>query len=120
MRFHPVQADPEKLSLLSEVFRAGMERRKVLPVNPWKAKKLERWLAKMGSKFEPETFNYRSLYRVDTQNYVNFRVECPRPKAIPGIFRRRPKIRGRDEVRWVRIEIPWELADKVLVLGHLP
>ena len=108
--------------MLSESFRASMERSKVLPVNPWKAKRLERWLAKMGAKFEPETHNYRSLYRVDTQNYVNFKVECPSPRPSGKGRRPRlhPRIRGRNELRLVRIEIPWELADKILTLGYFP
>ena len=121
MRCHPLQMDPGKLRLVSDLFQMSMERSKVLPVNPWKAKRLERWLGKMGARFEPETHNYRSLNRVDTQNYLNFRVACPPPKAAPGrVFARRPKIRGRCELRWVRIEIPWDLADKVLTLGYLP
>lgn len=119
MRFHPIQMDPGKLRFLSDLFRSSMERHKVLPVNPWKAKRLERWLQKMGARFEPETFNYRSLNRVDTQNYVNFKVNCRGPKVVAGrVFA--PKIMGRNEFRWVRIEIPWGLADKILTLRHLP
>lgn len=111
--------DPEKLRQIAELFRKSMEKSRVLPVNPWKAKRLERWLSRMGAKFEPETHNYRSLIRVDTKNYVNFKVDCPPPKASPKkVFAR--KIKGRRELRWVRIEIPWELADKILILGYLP
>lgn len=122
MRCHPLQMDPGKLRLVSDLFQMSMERSKVLPVNPWKAKRLESWLGKMGARFEPETHNYRSLNRVDTQNYLNFRVACPPPKAALGrkayYFGR--GIRRRCELRWVRIEIPWDLADKVLALGYLP
>ena len=111
MRFHPAQGDQNNLQKIAQIFRTSMERHEVLPVNPWKAKRLERWLARMGARFQPETHNYRSLTRVDTQNYVNFKVPCP-------LYYKR--IKGRREARWVRIEIPWELADKVLALGHLP
>lgn len=119
MKYHPIQGDQEKLKKISELFKQSMDNKKVRPVNPWKAKRLETWLGKMGARFQPETFSYRP-YRLDTQNYVNFKVECHGPRGSGRIFARRRKIRGRDEARWVRIEIPWELADKILVLGYLP
>lgn len=121
MRFHPVQTDTKSLERLSSIFRESMERHKVLPVNPWKAKRLERWLAGMGARFRPESHNYRLLYRVETSDYVNFKVQCPSPKPSGRGRRPRliPKINGRNEVRWVRIEIPWELADRILALGYM-
>ena len=122
MKQHPAQSDTQKIQTISDLFKESMDKKGIRPVNPWKAKRLKDWLDKMGARFQPETHNYRSLYRVDTQNYVNFKVHCesPRPSGRGRRPRLIPKIKGRNELRWVRIEIPWDLADKILVLGHLP
>jgi len=122
IKCHPVQTDQKTLEKLAAIFRESMEKHGVLPKNPWKAKRLETWLGKMGARFHPGSHNIR-LYRVDAANFVNFKVDCPavaRKKDKFGRLKLPPRIRGRRESRWVCVEIPWELADKVLTLGYLP
>lgn len=124
MKFHPLQGKKESMDRLSEIFRDSMEKRGILPKNPWKAKRLADWLAKMGARFHPGSHHIRA-YQVDSANFVNFKVDCPRsqfsrkitPWATKIVQR---KINGRRESRFVCIEIPWDLADKVLTLGCLP
>jgi hypothetical protein len=116
MKFHPVQAHEESMNKLSKIFHDAMERHGILPKDPWRAKRLEAWLAKMGAKFRPRDAHYASLKPLDTQNFVNFRVRCPQVVRKGTIAR----IRGSRAARFVHIEIPWELADKILVLGYLP
>lgn len=118
IKFHPVQTEPKTLEKLAEIFRESMERHGVLPKNPWKAKRLEAWLSKMGARFWPGSHHIR-WSEVDCSKYVNFKVYCPMLEPRNG-GRLAPKINGYREERYVHIEIPWELADKVLVLGHLP
>lgn len=111
MRFHPAQHHQESLGKLSNIFRKRMETQGILPVNPWKATRLDRWLSGMGARMKPESKHFRSGTALDCDKYVNFQVPCP-------LYHKR--IKGYKEPRWVRIEIPWDLADKVLALGHLP
>lgn len=101
---------------LSKVFHDAMERRGILPKDPWRAKRLEAWLAKMGAKFRPGDTHYRSLKPLDTRDFVNFRVRCPQIVRKGTISR----IRGNRATRFVHIEIPWALADKILMMGFLP
>lgn len=118
MRFHPIQSDRKSLEKIADAFKTSMEKRGILPKNPWRAKRLQRWLAGMGARMEPGSMHLRNYDRPDTANFVNFTVDCPqiesKKKRLP------PRIKGRREWRFVRIEIPWELADKILVLGYLP
>lgn len=118
MKFHPIQGDGEALKKLAAAFKHAMEKRGLLPKNPWRAKRLEAWLEGMGAKMDPGSMNVRNYERPDTNNFVNFLVHCPQPTVKKG--RLPPRIKGRRESRFVRIQIPWELADKVLVLGYLP
>lgn len=105
------------MNKLSKVFHDAMERHGVLPKDPWRAKRLAEWLASMGARFHPGSFSRRDWGSpIDTHNFVNFRVRCPQIVRKGRICR----IRGSRETRFVRIEIPWDLADKVLVLGDLP
>lgn len=111
MNFHPFQHDRKALQKLSKIFQESLERRKILPVNPWKAKRAERWLADMGARMKPESKHFRSGSPLDCEKYVNFNVECPLCHK---------RIKGYKEPRWMRIEIPWKLAEKTLALGYLP
>lgn len=120
MKFHPIQTNKESLDKLSEIFQASMEKRGILPKNPWKAKRLADWLAKMGGRFHPGS-HYVRTYKVDAANFVNFMVDCPQPRSSA----RRggwgpPCINGRREPRFVHVEIPWDVADKALMLGFVP
>lgn len=105
------------MNKLSKIFHDAMERRGILPKDPWRAKRLEAWLAGMGAKFRPGSFNRREWGSgIDTHNFVNFRVLCPQIIRKGRISR----IRGVRETRFVHIEIPWALADKILMMGFLP
>lgn len=117
MKFHPIQTNRESLDKLSAIFRASMEKRGILPKNPWKAKRLAAWLAKMGAKFHPGSHHYR-FGKVDSANYVNFKVDCPRFEGYKPY--KQPRINGYRGGCYVHIEIPWELADKALMLGFVP
>lgn len=101
---------------LSKVFHDAMERRGILPKDPWRAKRLAAWLEGMGGRFHPGSFSLREWSRKDTQNFVNFKVVCPQVVRNGRIYR----IRGIRETRYVNIEIPWSLADKILMMGFLP
>ena len=118
IKFHPAQHNSEALEKIAEIFRESMEKHGVLPKNPWKAKRLEAWLGKMEARFHPGSHHIRA-YRVDGANFVNFKVDCPAMARV-GRLKLPPRIRGRRETRWVCVEIPWDLADKVLTLGYLP
>jgi hypothetical protein len=124
MRYHPLQSDQASRDKLSAVFTEHMEKRGVLPKNPWKAKRLGTWLAKMGARFHPASTSFRPFdWDLDFTKFYRFEVECPSWSS--GIRNARGplkvrRIKGRRESRWVVIEIPWELADKILVFGCLP
>ena len=105
------------MNKLSRIFHDAMERRAVLPKDPWRAKRLAAWLEEMGARFHPGSFNRRIWGSpLEPSNFVNFRVMCPQIVRKGRISR----IRGTRETRFVHIEIPWELADKILALGYLP
>lgn len=121
MRYHPLQGNKDARERLASIFKEKIESRGILPKNPWKAKRLGDWLAKMGARFHPASNSFRP-FGLEHAKFYSFEVHCPtsavdKNKRGPLKFRR---IRGRRESRWVVIEIPWELADKVLVLGYLP
>jgi hypothetical protein len=112
MRFHPVQHDVRALGKIAEVFEVKMREKGILPKNPWKAKRSEAWLARMGARMKPGCRRFDPhMGCVDCSNYVNFKVFCPPSKN---------KIRGERSTFFMRVEIPWELADRVLALGYLP
>jgi hypothetical protein len=118
MRFHPVQHDVRALEKIALAFSDRMLLKGILPKNPWKAKRVHEWLARMGARMRPGDRHYDCFRgQVDCSNYVNFKVECIRPKwRVPGGLRRYKE----GEPAFMRIEIPWELADKILALGYLP
>jgi hypothetical protein len=109
--FHPAQTNMEALERLSQSFRLSMKKKNILPVNPWKAKKTEAWLAKMGARMQPGCRRFDPYYGKQDKNFVNFKVFCPTPKI---------RIRGEKGGFFMRVEIPWDLADKILTLGFLP
>lgn len=112
MRFHPAQTNKEALERLSEAFRLSMQKKKILPVNPWKAKRAEGWLRSMGAKMEPGANNYDPSFGLqDHKNFVNFKVYCQLSKR---------RIKGIRGSCFMRIQIPWDLADKILTLGFFP
>lgn len=104
------------MNKLSRIFHDAMERRGILPKDPWRAKRLEAWLAGMGGRFHPGSFDRREWSPIDTHNFVNFRIRCPQIVRKGRISR----IRGNRATRYVHIEIPWSLADKILMMGFLP
>ena len=112
MKYHPAQANTELKNRIFDAFRFRMEQKGVLPKNPWKAKRTEAWLAKMGARMKPGSHRF-DPYKgvVDCANFLNFIVHCPPSKN---------KKRHEKGGQFMRIEIPWDLADKILVLGHFP
>jgi hypothetical protein len=65
----------------------------------------------MGARMKPGSRRfdpYKGLVYCET--FLNFIVDCPPSKN---------RIEGQRGGHFMRIEIPWELADKVLVLGRL-
>jgi hypothetical protein len=127
MRYHPLQGDQASRDRISAIFTENMKKRGILPKNPWKAKRLETWLAKMGARFHPASNSWRP-FGLEYAEFYSFEVECPpvNDRIVHtgnGRFRgpyAPNRIKGRRESRWVVIEIPWELADKILVFGCLP
>jgi hypothetical protein len=117
MRFHPVQHNVVALEKIAEIFVVKMREKGILPKNPRKAKRVHEWLSKMGARMKPGSRHY-DVFRgqVDCSNFVNFKVHCDPPK--PRNPRSRRLVRG--EVAFMRVEIPWDLADKILTLGYLP
>jgi len=111
MRFHPAQTSPEAMRKIVAAFQAAMEKRKILPKNPWKAKRAEAWLDKMGARMQPGDMGTSPWRRLENDKFFNFRIECPPSKK---------RIRGRRGHRYMRVEIPHDLADKILALGYLP
>ena len=111
MRFHHAQHNQDALSKLSEALKDSMERRGILPKNPWKAKITTAWLSTIGARMKPGSRRFDPyLGCVDCSKFVNFKVECP-PSKVRFKCGANP---------FMRIEIPWELADRILVLGYLP
>jgi hypothetical protein len=111
MRCHPAQGNPEAVRKIATAFEMSMDKRKILPRNPWRAKRTEAWLAKMGARMEPGDMSMSPWGKLENDKFFNFRVECPPCKT---------RIRGRRGYRFMRIEIPHDLADKILTLGYLP
>jgi hypothetical protein len=113
MKYHPFQTNKEVLDKLSKVFREAMTKKGILPKNPWKAVRVRRWLEKMGGRMKPGSFHRQPvLERPDTLNFVNFEVPCERSNT---------RIMGyRNDHRFMRVEIPHELAEKIMLLGFLP
>ena len=101
-RYHPAQHSQELLEKIEMAFRAAMEKRGLLPTNPWKAKRVQDWLASMGARMNPGSHRF-DPHRgcVDCDNFVNFRVTCKVPKV---------RIRGSRLTAFMRIEIPWEIG----------
>ena len=112
MKFHPVQTNVKTIEKISSAFKKSMEDKGLLPKNPWRAKRVHEWLAKMGAKMSPASRRFDPHWGcVDCSRYVNFIVNCPPSKN---------RVRGMRGGHFMRLEIPWELADKILVLGYLP
>jgi len=112
MKYHPAQHNTELRNKISDAFRVRMEDKGVLPKNPWKCKKTEEWLARLGARMNPFSKYYRSSRPVETANFLNFIVEC---KPIKNKIRTQGGIVvGPRECVSMRIEIPWDLADKIL------
>lgn len=118
MKFHHAQHNLDALKKIGDIFQGKMLERGILPVNPWKAKRVHKWLASMGARMKPGSRHYDSYRgREDCSNFLNFKVECHRRKERVKGF---PPGYKMGESCFMRIEIPWELADKVLTLGYLP
>ena len=114
MKFHPLQTNAEALEKIAEVFQAKMREKGILPKNPWKAKRVDAWLASMGARMKPGNRHYDSWRgQVDCSNFVNFKVHCDTPKRGSWSLLRA-------EAAFMRIEISHDLADKILALGYLP
>jgi len=112
MRFHPVQHDVRALGKIAEIFQVKMREKGILPKNPWRAKRADAWLARMGARMKPGCRRFDPhMGCVDCSNFVNFKVNCPPTKA---------RVRGIRGGHFMRVEIPWELADRILTLGYLP
>lgn len=116
MKFHPLQTHQESIDMLSEIFHARMKMKEILP-NPFellsasskKMERLEEWLASMGGKC------HDTPYIVLKAGCGMFKVRCspPATRDATGLRRRWGK-------SYVYIEIPWDVADKVLTLGYIP
>lgn len=112
MKYHPFQSDREVLNKISGLFYEAMVKKGIMPKNPWKATRVHRWLAGMDCRMKPGSTHFRPLERPDYENFVSFEVPCHRSAT---------RIKGRrDEYRFMRVEIPYDLADKIMILGILP
>lgn len=111
---HPQQYNFEVLDGVSEIFRNRMIKLMILPRNANKAKRAQKWLSQMGARMKPRPHwtgsgkrPFISNWQPDTENFLHFEIKC-----------KEGEIRYR--YRSMAIEIPWEIADKVLALGFLP
>lgn len=118
MSFHPLQDHKESIDKLSDIFRERMEKKGILPKNPFvrskKIKELEAWLANMGGRLHLRLVRAsygRLVYDTDSSKYFCFRVRCQEFGGRKG-HRRKPI--------FFLVEIPWDVADKVLMLGFVP
>jgi len=75
MKYHPAQSNPEAIRKIVTAFEGAMEKRKLLPKNPWKAKRTEAWLAKMGARMQPGDMGMSPWRRLETDKFFNFRIE---------------------------------------------
>ena len=112
MKYHPAQHNTELRNKISDAFRVRMEDKGVLPKNPWKCKKTEEWLARLGARMNPFSKYYRSSRPVETAKFLNFIVECE--PSINKIRTQGGIVVGPRECVSMRIEIPWDLADQFL------
>jgi hypothetical protein len=112
---HPVQTSKESLNALSRLFRLKMRDCGVLPKNPFRAKKTRAWIEKIGCRMDVihnPSWDCPLIYRwglTDWERFVSFEVECKSTKKISG-----------SRSNFIRIDVPHDLADKVLLLGYLP
>lgn len=112
MKCHPFQTNEEVIEKLRGIFWRKMRDKKILPKNPWKASRTHKWLAKMGCRMKPGSGHYRPFERPDHSNFINFEVPCEQSNT---------RIKGyKNDYRFMRVEIPHELAEKIMLLGFLP
>lgn len=96
---------------LVAIFTAAMEKRGIIPKNPWKCKKTELWIDSLGCKMHPcRQYGYAPPNLINYKNNVTFWVKCEKSKI---------KIRGQKTVPWMLIEAPHDVAIRILTLGHV-
>lgn len=114
-RHHPAQYDYSLNQKVTTMFRESMERHGVLPKNPKTNKKFKEWLDGMGCHLCTIAESRRSLSMPVTDGHVSIWVVCD-PIA-------RKNKRGMNfhyKKYKFRVEIPYDLADKMLALGFIP
>lgn len=106
----------------------------ILPKDPWRAKRLEAWLANMGAKFHPRDARYASLKPLDTQNpayehwidycdehgVVILHPEWLRETINEGIGDKICIHSPEDSGGPVWLLVPREFAEKCIAMGGLP
>ena len=107
MNLHPAQSNEKLKATLVEAFRKQIAKKGILPRDPWKAKKVSEWIESLGGRMTPCRKEGEGCRVRETDKFVNFWVPC-----IP--------IAGGKIQAAMWIEIPWEVADKILVLNYFP
>lgn len=97
------------------MFRESMERHGVLPKNPNTNKKFKMWLENMGCQLGHVVESRRGSYTLDTENHVGIWITCD------PIGRKNKRGFAHPIKKYkFRVEIPYELVDKMLALGFIP
>lgn len=84
---------------LAKLFREGLLKHRVLPRNPWGDKKVKEWCQKLGCRASPWVV---PNWNPSEKGFVVVKVKC------------------RNSDYFLRVEVPHELADRILILEMLP
>lgn len=104
---------------LAVMFHDSLEKNGVLPKDPKRNKKFRSWVENMGCHVGH--VSTRENYSFTTEGHVGFWISCPPiSKALPGRIFRTSKAYKVTKAYKVRIEVPYELADRILTLGFMP
>lgn len=97
---------------LASIFTEAMEKRGILPKDPWRCSKTELWLDSLGCKMHPcRQYGYVTVPNVvDYRNNMTFWVQCGESKV---------RTRKLKPIPWMLIEAPRDVACRVLALGFV-
>lgn len=109
-RLHPAECNYSLNQKLTSMLRESMERNKVLPKDPKRNKKFRDWVEKNGCKVGPILHQVRHVFRLE--GHVGVWIDCV-PAKKPLWQRKKPAFK-------VHIDIPYEIADRMLTLGFGP
>jgi hypothetical protein len=110
MKLHPAECNYSLNQKLSSMLKESMEKNKVLPKDPRRNKKFKDWVEKNGFKLGLILKRTFHVFRIE--GHVGVWIECIPPKT-PQWQRRKPTYK-------VHIDIPYDLADRMLALGFGP